>query len=321
MSGGERIVAVVVTWNRKELLRRNLRAVLGQTRPVDEILVVDNASTDGTPEMLAAEFPMVRLLRLAGNAGAAGGMHVGVREGLALGADWLWLMDDDGVPSPGCLAEQMRVAKREGYALCGPLLLSIDAPSTLAFPPPRPNLPGSVNALRRQLGRDHLDILNLGLWNGTLVSATAAATAGLPKYEMFIWGEEREFTYRIAQHGYRTGLAINATYFHPPSRMQVFWLLNVAAGPIRLLRCAFLDPRSPRALLHARNLGFTDWRYHGIVRVAARFAGGLLVWAKCRGIAGARDFARYYLDGVRDRFSLEPSRDVLLARLATLPSG
>jgi len=69
----ENICAVIVTYNRKELLRECLKAVLAQTRPPEHVLVVDNASTDGTPEMLQEEFPQVEVLCLPENQGSAGG--------------------------------------------------------------------------------------------------------------------------------------------------------------------------------------------------------------------------------------------------------
>lgn len=315
MSETARVVAVVVTWNRKELLARNLRAVLAQTRPVDEILVVDNASTDGTPEMLAAEFPMVRVVRLAGNAGAAGGMHVGVREGLALGADWLWLMDDDGVPAEGCLVEQMRIALREGYALCGPLLLDVEEPSQLAFPPSRPTMSRKVRTLRLHLSTDHFDSPVAGLWNGTLLRADAARSVGLPKAEMFIWGEEHEYSHRLIFSGYRVGVAVNADYLHPRDRFPARWLISASLGPISIKKCRFCDPRSPRATIYARNLGYNDWRYHGPARSIARFVAGLMLWIRTAGARGALAFARYYLDGVTDRYRLDPSRETIARRL------
>lgn len=188
MSVSAKVVAVVVTWNRKELLARNLRAVLAQSRPVDEILVVDNASTDGTPEMLAAEFPQVRVIRLAGNAGSAGGFHVGVREGLALGADWLWLMDDDGLPTARCLEKVLNVAEKEKASICGPLVVSLDDPSKLAVPLLDPNLPQSPDALRLIWQNDFHPYVKPPLFNGVLVRRDAAMRCGAPKAEMFIWG-------------------------------------------------------------------------------------------------------------------------------------
>ena len=71
--GEERVVAVVVTWNRRELLGESLGAVLGQSTPPDEVVVVDNASDDGTEALLQSEFGQVAVVRTTYNIGGAGG--------------------------------------------------------------------------------------------------------------------------------------------------------------------------------------------------------------------------------------------------------
>jgi rhamnopyranosyl-N-acetylglucosaminyl-diphospho-decaprenol beta-1,3/1,4-galactofuranosyltransferase len=265
--------------------------------------------------MLRAEFPQVRVIRLAGNAGAAGGMHVGVREGLKRDPDWLWLMDDDGVPSPGCLAEQLRVAEREQYGICGPLLLNIEEPARLAFFPPARGLPEEADSLRREVGDDHLASDVPGLWNGVLVAAHVIRKIGLPKAEMFIWGEEHEYASRAASAGYALGVAIGASYYHPPYRMAGVWLVNATVRNLTLRKCHFCDPRSPRAWIYARNLGYNDWQYHGPGRVFARLVAGFVLFWREGGPAQAVTFTRYYLDGLTDRYTLEPSRDKIRARL------
>lgn len=108
------VCAVVVTYNRSATLRHCLDGVLRQTRGADGILVVDNASTDDTRDMLAREFPMVRVLALAENGGGAGGFEAGMREALRLGYDWAWLTDDDPVPEPIALERIMEAAEAAG---------------------------------------------------------------------------------------------------------------------------------------------------------------------------------------------------------------
>ncbi len=83
---------VVVTWNRREELTDCLQSLRSQHYANSETLVVDNASTDGTPELVAADFPEVRLLRSAKNLGAVGGRNLGIR---AARGDYLILIDDD----------------------------------------------------------------------------------------------------------------------------------------------------------------------------------------------------------------------------------
>ena len=100
----ESVCAVVVTHNRRDLLRRCLAALAEQQRPVDEVLVVDTASTDDTSAMVRTEHPGVQLLRLEENVGGAGGFHRGLAWAHARGHDWLWLMDDDTFTLPDTLA-------------------------------------------------------------------------------------------------------------------------------------------------------------------------------------------------------------------------
>jgi GT2 family glycosyltransferase len=97
------VCAVVVTFNRKAMLRTCLESLLRQERPLDRIVIVDNASSDGTPELLAAEFPDLTLVRLDSNTGGAGGFNAGMRWAYDQGFEWLWLMDDDVEMEPGAL--------------------------------------------------------------------------------------------------------------------------------------------------------------------------------------------------------------------------
>lgn len=102
-----RVCAVVVTFNRKALLRECLQGLQRQTRPPDEILVVDNLSTDGTPDMVRTEFPSMAMYELGKNLGGAGGFHFGMKRAHEEGFDWLWIMDDDVEPYPEALERLM----------------------------------------------------------------------------------------------------------------------------------------------------------------------------------------------------------------------
>ena len=99
--------AVVVTYNRKALLKECLDAILSQSHPVERIILIDNASTDGTEEMLRTagllQDARMRYVRMETNTGGSGGFCEGLRIGRDCGCDWLWLMDDDTVPAADCL--------------------------------------------------------------------------------------------------------------------------------------------------------------------------------------------------------------------------
>jgi len=104
----ERVCAVVVTYNRVDLLRIGLQGLLQQSRPLDQIAVVNNGSKDGTTEMLAKEFPQVHVLDLGENTGGSGGFNAGMKWAYEAGFDWLWVMDDDLQPFATTLEVMLR---------------------------------------------------------------------------------------------------------------------------------------------------------------------------------------------------------------------
>jgi GT2 family glycosyltransferase len=113
-----KVATIVVTRNRKQLLLECLSGILNQTRPVDRIYIVDNASSDGTGQRLReAGFlrnPVVEYLQLEKNVGGAGGFSVGLERAYRDGYDWFWLMDDDVEPFPDGLAELLKFRRVSG---------------------------------------------------------------------------------------------------------------------------------------------------------------------------------------------------------------
>jgi GT2 family glycosyltransferase len=102
------IGAFILTYNRKDLLAQCLAAVLGQSEPPDEVVVLDNGSSDGTREELAERHWLgdarVAVYTLPRNVGPAGGYDALFRIGFSRGLPWLWFMDDDVIPDRGALA-------------------------------------------------------------------------------------------------------------------------------------------------------------------------------------------------------------------------
>ena len=104
------IVAVVVTYNRIELLKRTVRC-LQQNKPVSSIVVVNNGSTDATAEWLKTQPGLIVISQA--NVGGSGGFYTGMQYAYQAGADWIWCMDDDVFPRADCL-EQLLLHARSG---------------------------------------------------------------------------------------------------------------------------------------------------------------------------------------------------------------
>jgi len=124
MTDAPKVIAVVVTYNRRDLLLESLAAVLAQSRAPDSVIVVDNASADGTADAVRNAFPGVQLAELARNSGGAGGFAAGISLALAGAADLIWLMDDDTVPEPGALAALLAARDRMAARARPPALVA-----------------------------------------------------------------------------------------------------------------------------------------------------------------------------------------------------
>ena len=199
-TGGEqsRVIAVVVTYNRRDLLTEALSAVLGQSRAPDAVIVIDNASTDGTAEMVATRFPSVRLATARRNTGGAGGFAYGLALALAETADLVWLMDDDTVPEPGALRAML--AARALHPGGPPALIASRVVWTDGRPHPMntPRIKPLVSKEERlaAAAAGCLPIRSASFVS-ILVDAGLCRARGLPQADYFLWNDDFEFTARL----------------------------------------------------------------------------------------------------------------------------
>ena len=210
---GTKVMAIVVTYKRRELLRRCLDALGTQTTAPDRIVVVENAGLDGTLEMLDRDYPGVEVIRHPTNLGGAGGWETGIRRAQEGTWDFVWLMDDDAWATPDALQRLL-----ESYPTIQPPPAFVcsrvvdDQGATVNFPHPA------------------LDNRSPGGWDRYLVSGYVPLKAcsfvsvliplehtrevGLPLGHYFLWTDDYEYTLRLGACG--TGWYISTSLVSHP---------------------------------------------------------------------------------------------------------
>ncbi|WP_194726674.1 glycosyltransferase family 2 protein [Noviherbaspirillum malthae] len=199
----QKVAAIVVTYNRKQMLLQCLEGLLNQSFPIDQIIVVDNASTDGTEQLLEENnylsHARIRYQRLPQNTGGAGGFHAGLAQGLLTHADWFWLTDDDVCPQPDCLSELIRY---RGVSEClHPRIVLLN----------NDYFKWEQTFDLTTLGRTHTDDIsfqnekeiaftNVGCFEGMLVSRRIVEKIGLPNAEYFISDDDTLFGLKASAH-------------------------------------------------------------------------------------------------------------------------
>ena len=210
------VIGVVVTHRRVEELALSLRTLSAQRRPLDQLIVVDNDADERVSELVAAQPIPSTYLGSRRNLGGAGGFALGMLQALALGADWIWLADDDGRPAdPDVLATLLACAERHGLAEVSPMVCDMADPDRLAFPLRRGLVwRRRVSELRVDGSADLLPGIT-SLFNGALFRATTVEAVGVPDLRLFMRGDEVELHRRLVRSGLPFGTCLDAVYLHP----------------------------------------------------------------------------------------------------------
>jgi GT2 family glycosyltransferase len=197
------VAAVVVTRNRPALLKRCFDALDSQTYPISQLVVIDNASDQPTRDLLALEVgrrdSSFHSIRLEENTGGAGGFHAGMRACLSLPCSHMWLMDDDCEPDSLAVAELVAAAAIVGEdAVLGGNIVDLNDESV------------NVQSISQRLGTncvpqyphylaDGLLEMSALTFVSFLVPTDLVRKVGLPLTEFFIWGDDTEYSRRLAR--------------------------------------------------------------------------------------------------------------------------
>lgn len=197
-----KITAVVVTFNRLELLKQGIECLRKQQK-LTGIIVVNNGSTDGTREWLNAQPGL--LVVHQDNVGGSGGFYTGIERAYSEGADWIWCMDDDVFPRPDCLDRLLPYTDRPEVGILSPRRLLEGKVFTHEFR--HFNFTNPVGSLHgRKLAKQQVnqatEIVGAD-FEGPFISRRVVEKIGLPNRELFIFCDDTDYCLRAHLAGFK----------------------------------------------------------------------------------------------------------------------
>jgi GT2 family glycosyltransferase len=250
------VASVTVAYNAVSSIPRQMEALLGQTRPLQEIVVVDNASVDGTSVLLAERYPQVTVLKMSENVGAAGAWSAGLAHAaLKKRHDWVWTFDDDSVPNVDALHSLVNAVETLGttdgvIGMVAPL--PVHRETGTSYPPllwREGFVTPSAELLSQQIWFADLVILS-----GCMVLRDVVEKIGLPRSDFFMDFFDFEYCLRARSHGYKIAVITQAKVAHEIGSPRRFKLLGHEA--------IWTDHSPWRHYYMARNEVFTIWSYY-----------------------------------------------------------
>ncbi len=197
MKSQKKVIAIVVTYNRKKLLKECIKALLNQKYKNCEILIVDNASTDGTKEFLKDELKeqKVHYINTGANLGGAGGFNFGMREAYKIGCDFMWIMDDDCIVHDDSLTELMKADEnlKEEYGFLSSKVIWKD--SSIC----------KMNIQKQKFSKwlkdfdKNMQQITMASFVSLFIKTSIVEKMGLPIKDFFIWTDDWEYTRRISR--------------------------------------------------------------------------------------------------------------------------
>ena len=177
-----KIIAIVPTYNRPNLLLKNIYCLLNQNRALDKIIIVDNASEPETRQVLESmgylSHPQLKYIRLDNNIGSSGGFRAAMMAAIDAGADWVWGMDDDAFPRYDALSRLMEANISDEYQC-----LWSNADDDCSFEEP-------------------IKLVDHFMFVGYFVSRKLIQIIGYPDEKFYMYHDDTEYSQRITSHGF-----------------------------------------------------------------------------------------------------------------------
>lgn len=196
------IIAVVVTYNRLELLKKNI-SQLRVNEPVNSIVVVNNGSTDGTKEWLSAQEDLIVIHQE--NVGGSGGFYTGIKHAYDVGADWIWCMDDDVFPHSDCMEKMLPYTSSKDIGVIAPRRLMegrIFTNDFLSYNLTNPFASMYKGRLSKMQVYGPVEIVGTA-FEGLFLRREIVEKVGLPNKELFIFCDDTDYCLRTILAGYK----------------------------------------------------------------------------------------------------------------------
>jgi rhamnopyranosyl-N-acetylglucosaminyl-diphospho-decaprenol beta-1,3/1,4-galactofuranosyltransferase len=207
----EKVIAVVVTYNRANLLSNCINAIRQQTVKPHTILVINNGSTDHTEQWLSSQHDLQFITQK--NVGSGGGFFTGINWAFRNKYTWIWCMDDDGYPKEDAL-ENILAADTDQLCLRNCAVLNNKDKRSFVW---KTNGYATISEVPSKL------IYGVGHpFNGTLLHRSIVERVGLPDAKLFLWGDETEYYYRITRANKIPVCTVtDSIHYHPASACSI----------------------------------------------------------------------------------------------------
>ncbi len=217
---GSSVWAIVLTHGgAEEITAACIESLLAQDYGALTVLLVDNASFDGSGERLRARFPGVEYFNTGANLGYTGGNNRGIQLALSRAADYVLVVNNDTVLEQNCVTVLVESARQcPDAGLIAPKILFFDDPSLIWYAGGDFSLPRATGVHRRELERDEpgerarLEEITFGTGCCFLMPADVARKVGGFRDDFFIYGEDLELSLRLSRGGYKL-------YYQPAARL------------------------------------------------------------------------------------------------------
>lgn len=269
-----KIIAIVVTYNRKKLLEKCIFSILNQTTPPEKIIIIDNASTDGTQSLVKEKLyehrQNIKYVQLTENLGGAGGFSKGIELAIEENSDWVWIMDDDALPDNNALEELVKIVDSTNN-LYGSIAREGETTSwfTTLLDSPKEYSTRNLSDIPASAKVRFLPFL------GLLISKETVRKIGLPDESYFIAADDVEYCLRAQKYGSDIIVAGNSRINHPKCTHYTQKILFTEVGCLELSPWKrYYDTRN--RLLNAKKYSGIKWIFLTIPGSLVRQLGVIL---------------------------------------------